>query len=125
MIADNEFAWLGESAVVSLGDTTGGPVAGWGADGTDGNQPRGTKLWHNYGRELGLINKQSALYFQAVTDGSDVRGNVAFNGARSAANFNDCFGSGSNFSENVLFNFVSATTFVLFSKLPRDFVAYT
>jgi hypothetical protein len=100
-IEGNEFAWLGESAVVSLGDTAGGPVPGWGVDGTAGDQPRGTKLWYNFGRELGMINKQSALYFQAVTDGADVRGNVAFNGARSGANFNDCFGSGSNFSENV------------------------
>ena len=82
VIADNEFAWLGESAVVSLGDTEGAPIPGWGVDGTAGNQPRGTKLWHNFGRELGIINKQSALYFQAVTDGADIRGNVAFNGAR-------------------------------------------
>lgn len=104
-IANNEFAWLGESAVVSFGDTDGGPVKGWGVDGTAGNQPRGTKLHFNYARELGLINKQSALYFQAVTDGSDIRGNVAFNGARSAINFNDAFGSGSNVTSNVLFNF--------------------
>ena len=109
-IVGSEFAWLGESAVVSLGDTTGGPVPGWGVDGTAGNQPRGTKLWYNFGRELGMINKQSALYFQAVTDGADVRGNVAFNGARSGANFNDCFGSGSNFSENVFFNFNRGTS---------------
>jgi hypothetical protein len=52
-----------------------------------------------------LVQKRKAFYFQAVTDGSDLRGNVAFNGARSAVNFNDCFGSGSNVSENVLFNF--------------------
>lgn len=104
VIADNDFAWLGESAVVSLGDTEGGPVPGWGVDGSAGNQPRGTKLWRNFARELGIINKQSALYFQAVTDGADVRGNVAFNGARSGANFNDGFGSGSNFTENVFFN---------------------
>ena len=64
-ISDNEFAWLGESAVVSLGDTEGAPVAGWGVNGTAGNQPRGTKIWRNFGRELGIINKQSALYFQA------------------------------------------------------------
>ena len=30
VIADNEFAWLGESGVVSLGDTEGSPVPGWG-----------------------------------------------------------------------------------------------
>ena len=44
-----------------MGDTAGGPVEGWGVDGTAGNQPRGTKLWFNYARELGIINKQSAL----------------------------------------------------------------
>jgi hypothetical protein len=52
IIADNEFAWLGESGVVSLGDTEGGPVPGWGVDGTAGNQPRGMKIWRNYGHEL-------------------------------------------------------------------------
>jgi hypothetical protein len=88
IIADNEFAWLGESGVVSVGDTEGGPVPGWGVDGTAGNQPRGMKIWRNYGHELGIINKQSALYFQAVTDSTDVRGNIAYNGARSGANFN-------------------------------------
>ena len=61
IIANNEFAWLGESAVVSLGDTAGGPVEGWGVNGTAGTQPRGTKLWFNFARELGIINKQSAL----------------------------------------------------------------
>ena len=40
-----------------------------------------------------------------MTDAVDIRGNVAFNGARSGINFNDCFGSGSNVTENVLFNF--------------------
>jgi hypothetical protein len=55
VIADNEFAWLGESAVVSLGETEGAPIPGWGVNGTAGNQPRGTKLWHNFGRELGTV----------------------------------------------------------------------
>ena len=38
VIADNEFSWLGESGIVSVGDTDGAPIPGWGADGRAGNQ---------------------------------------------------------------------------------------
>ena len=105
-IADNEFAWLGESAIVSVGDTDGMGAAfpGFGDDGTAGNQPRGSAILRNYARELGIVNKQSAMYFQAATDGATLIGNIAFNGARSGINFNDAFGSGSRVERNVLFN---------------------
>ena len=50
-IMDNEFAWIGDSA-----------MAGWGYtqenDGTDGQQPRFTHIARNYVREIGLIEKQ-------------------------------------------------------------------
>lgn len=106
-ISDSEFAWLGESAIVSVGDTEGGNFTafpGFGWDGTRGNQPRETMVLRNYARELGIFNKQSALYFQAATDNSTVQGNVVFNGARSGINFNDCFGSGSRVQQNIMFN---------------------
>jgi hypothetical protein len=84
VIADNEFGWLGESAVVSVGDTTGGNIfanfSGFGWDGTAGNQPRGTAILRNYAHEIGIVNKQSGMYFQAATDSSNVEGNVVFNG---------------------------------------------
>ena len=50
-LADNEFAWIGLSA-----------MAGWGYtnedDGTGGQQPRHTRIARNYVREIGLIEKQ-------------------------------------------------------------------
>jgi hypothetical protein len=110
-IADSHFGWLGESAIVSVGDTVGAvnetsgdAFPGFGVDGSAGDQPRGTAILRNVAREIGIVNKQSALYFQAATDGSTVEGNVAFNGARSGINFNDCFGGGSRVVGNVLFN---------------------
>ena len=41
---------------------------------------------------------------QAATDNTTLDGNVVFNGARSGINFNDCFGTGSRVTRNVLFN---------------------
>ena len=108
-IADSEFAWLGESGIVSVGDTQGigldaAKFPGFGCDGSAGNQPRGTAVLRNFARELGVINKQSAFYFQAATSAVHLEGNVAFNGARSGINFNDAFGDGSTVTRNLLFN---------------------
>jgi hypothetical protein len=87
-VVDNHFAWLGESAIASVGGTEGVPgFPGWGVDGRDGNQPRGTQILRNIAREIGIVNKQSALYFQAATSGSIVQGNLGYNGARSGINF--------------------------------------
>eukprot|EP01052_Picozoa_sp_SAG31_P016562 SAG31_NODE_1102_length_9897_cov_16.273015_2_plen_160_part_00 len=95
--ADNEFAWLGLSA-----------MAGWGytkeEDGTDGQQPRFTHIHRNYVREIGIIEKQSSMWFQAKTCLSDIHSNVAFNQPRAAINFNDGFGGGTNASRNLLYN---------------------
>jgi len=63
-----------------------------GPDGRDGNQPRGTKVLNNIAREIGLWQKQSSLWFQAVTSQTLLKGNVFFNGPRAALNFNDGFG---------------------------------
>jgi hypothetical protein len=104
-VVDNHFAWLGESAIVSVGDTEGVPgFPGFGVDGRSGNQPRGTTIRRNIAHEIGIVNKQSALYFQAATSGSLVQGNIGYNGARSGINFNDGFGTGSIVKENILFN---------------------
>jgi hypothetical protein len=78
--ADNEFAWLGLSA-----------MAGWGytkeMDGTDGQQPRYTSIERNYVREIGIIEKQSSMWFQAKTCLTNIDSNVAFNQPRAAINF--------------------------------------
>ena len=106
-VHDNEFAWLGESAIVSVGDTEGAgfeKFPGFGWDGLAGNQPRQTTVRHNFAHELGIYNKQSAMYFQAATANSTVTANIIFNGARSGINFNDAFGGGSRVLQNVMFN---------------------
>ena len=94
---DNEFAWLGLSA-----------MAGWGytkeMDGTDGQQPRYTIIERNYVREIGIIEKQSSMWFQAKSCLNRLDSNVAFNQPRAAINLNDGFGGGTNITKNLLFN---------------------
>ena len=82
VISDNRFTWLGESAVVAVGDTRGsndnaaGFAAGFGWDGSGGDQPRGTRVLRNFARELGIVNKQSAFYFQAAVSNTILDANV-------------------------------------------------
>ena len=96
-MTDNEFAWIGLSA-----------MAGWGYtkedDGTDGQQPRFTEISRNYVREIGLIEKQSSMWFQAKTCQTVLKDNIAFNGPRAGINFNDGFGGGTNVTDNLIFN---------------------
>jgi hypothetical protein len=43
---------------------------GFGWDGSAGDQPRGTAMLRNFVHEIGIINKQSAMYFQVSNDHS-------------------------------------------------------
>ena len=104
VVEGSEFAWLGENGIVSVGDTAGAPVPGWGPDGSGGDQPRGTVVARNFAHELGIVNKQSCFYFQAVSSGAQIDGNVVFNGARHGIQYNDDFGEGSVLSNTVAFN---------------------
>ena len=63
-----------------------------GPDGREGNQPHGTRVLRNIVREVGLWQKQSSPWFQAVTAKTMLSGNVFFNGPRAGLNFNDGFG---------------------------------
>ena len=62
-----QFAWNGDTAIASWGNTKSSTVPGMGYDGTDGDQPRGTVITNNFVHELGIWEKQSAFYFQAKT----------------------------------------------------------
>lgn len=53
-----------------------------GPDGRNGEQPRGTRVIGNMVRELGIWQKQSSMWFQAVTAQTYLAGNVHFNGIR-------------------------------------------
>ena len=43
----------------------------------------------NFVREIGLIEKQSSMWFQAKSCQSVIEKNIVFNGPRAAINFND------------------------------------
>ena len=103
-ILKNEFVWIGDSAIALWGYTKGTSVQGMGWDGTDGNQPRFTKILYNFVHELGIWEKQSSFYFQAKSCQNLIQGNIFFNGPRAGINFNDGFGGASNVTENLIFN---------------------
>jgi hypothetical protein len=94
-IDSNEFVFIGDTAIAAWGDTSTRLNANGslslpypiGPDGRGGDQPRGTRVTNNLVHEIGLWQKQSSLYFQAVAAQTLVKGNVFFNGPRAALNF--------------------------------------
>ena len=80
-ITDNDFSWLGLSAIAASGYTKE-------EDGTGGQQPRFTQVLRNQVREIGIIEKQSSMWFQAKSCENVVRNNLAFNQPRAAINLN-------------------------------------
>ena len=76
-ITNNELSFIGDSAIASWGDTSAAlnanrslTVPGGfkvGPDGRGGEQPRGTVVSNNICHDIGLWQKQSSLWFQAVT----------------------------------------------------------
>jgi hypothetical protein len=94
-IAKNDVSWNGDTAFAAWGITgkcinekcdkkLDWPV---GPDGRNGEQPRGTQVLGNMVRELGIWQKQSSMWFQAVTAQTHLAGNVHFNGPRAGLNF--------------------------------------
>ena len=77
-----------------------------GPDGRGGEQPRGTLVSRNLVREIGIWQKQSSFYFQAVAAQTTLRGNVHFNGPRAGINLNDGFGGGDVLEGNLIANCV-------------------
>ena len=96
-LQNNEFVWNGETA-----------MAGWGytnnMDGTNGEQPRFTRVLNNFVHEIGHYEKQSSAWFQAKTAQSLIQGNIFFNGPRAMINLNDGFGGATRIQDNLLFN---------------------
>ena len=99
LISANEFAWLGQNAIASWGRLSGETNSG-----LSGEQPHGTVIEANWAHDLGIIQKQSSFYFQAITARATLRRNIVFNIPRAAINFNDGFGGGHLLRENLLFN---------------------
>jgi hypothetical protein len=100
-ITRNAFKWIGDSAIVSWGRTTGDPSGLDGWDATDGNQPRYNLIDFNFASEVGIWEKQSSLYMQAKTSDSFLFANVGFNGPRAGVNFNDGAGGNSTLLNNL------------------------
>ena len=102
VVEGNEFVYTGDSAILSIGTAAL-------MDGTDGNQPRGTKIIGNLMHEVGVFGKEVSAYCQSVTSETQVVGNVMFNGPRAGINFNDGFGGGHLVERNLIFNMVRET----------------
>ena len=103
VIEDNEFKYTGDSAIAAVGSVDL-------IDGTNGNQPRGTKIIGNLIHEIGIYGKQTSAYIQALACQTELTGNVFFNGPRAGINFNDGFGGGNLIKNNLLFNMVRETS---------------
>ena len=113
-IDHNDFSWVGDSAMASWGHT--GQCLNEncshklpykvGPDGRGGEQPIGSIISRNLVREIGIWQKQSSFWFQAVTAKTQLIDNVHFNGPRAGVNFNDGFGGGDLMARNLLLNCV-------------------
>ena len=102
VIEGNEFVWVGDNAIVAVGSANL-------IDGTNGNQPRGTKILGNLVHEIGIYGKQVCACVQSVACQTMLVGNVFFNGPRAGVNFNDGFGGGNIVENNLIFNMVRET----------------
>eukprot|EP01047_Picozoa_sp_COSAG01_P028742 COSAG01_NODE_1942_length_8842_cov_5.900492_3_plen_287_part_00 len=72
-VVECDFAWIGDSCIISWGYTTGSPIVGMGPNATDGNHPQHNQIVGNFARELGIWQKQSSFYFQDRSAFSNVR----------------------------------------------------
>ena len=91
-IANNEFGYIGDSAMAAWGDTsarlnangTSTVPGGYkvGPDGRGGEQPRGTLVKGNIAHDVGIWQKQSSMWFQAVTAQTTLKDNIFWNGPR-------------------------------------------
>lgn len=92
MIGDNAIASWGYTSTCLNANCTKSTPYKVGPDGRGGEQPRGSVITGNLAHEIGLYQKQSSMFFSAVSAGTHFAGNVFFNGPRAAINYNDGFG---------------------------------
>eukprot|EP00039_Didymoeca_costata_P023769 m.8181 g.8181 ORF g.8181 m.8181 type:complete len:1067 (-) comp3851_c0_seq2:220-3420(-) len=106
-VANSELTQIGDSPIALWGYTKGTDPEqpeGTGIDGSDGNQPRGTRVVSNLCHEYGFFQKQSSCVFMAKSMETTITGNIMFNAARAHINQNDGFGGGSTISKNLIFS---------------------
>lgn len=103
-ISRSEFAYAGDSAIVSAGRTNL-------IDGiSNPDQPSGSLIAYNIMREIGLYTKQSGAYYHALSPNATLVGNAMFNLPRAGININDGFGGGHLIKNNLCFNAVRETS---------------
>jgi hypothetical protein len=81
----NEFNYVSESGIVSLGYTD--PGKPWSV--ALQNQPINNTISYNLCHEMGYDEKQISCYFQAISGGAVVENNIFYNIPRAGFNFND------------------------------------
>ena len=102
-IANTEFAWIGDSAIVTLGRITM-------ADGfTVDSYPEDTLIEGNHFHEIGIHGKQTSALFSALSCKTTFAKNVLYNGPRAGINLNDQFCHGHSIMDNLIFNWVRET----------------
>ena len=102
-IQNNEFAWIGDSAIVTLGKI---PLV----DGYTVNTfPEDTLIKGNHFHEIGIHGKQTSALFSALSCKTTFVENVLYNGPRAGLNLNDQFCHGHTIRDNLLFNWVRET----------------
>ena len=74
-IQDNEIVWTAFSPIASWGYVNG-------FDGTDGQQPRDTRVLRNYVHEWGFQEIQSSMWSNNLACLSHLENNIAFNAPR-------------------------------------------
>jgi len=101
----NRYAYIHQNICNLLGQNC---IASWGDsnywDGTGGQQPRRNIITGNIAYDIGIIQKQSSFYFQAVSAENIIASNIVYNIPRAAVNFNDGFGGNNTMANNLLFN---------------------
>ena len=102
-ITNNEFVWIGDSAIIILGHTRG--INGISYP----TQPNHTIISFNLFHELGIYTKQSSAVFHAKSRRTYIHNNICFNVPRACININDGFYGGLLMNYNILFNAVRET----------------
>jgi hypothetical protein len=73
VVSSSEFAFLGDSAIASVGRTAG-------QDGTAPTYPNRNTFRNNHIHDVGVYGKQTSCYFQALSANATLKDNVCYNG---------------------------------------------
>jgi hypothetical protein len=82
IVRRNEFAFCGDSAIVSVGNSRA-------IDGTAPTYPNRNLIQFNHIHHVGVYGKQTSCYFQALSANSSFVDNVCYAGPRAGLNYND------------------------------------